>query len=45
MDEFVIWQEFLYIAYGPLIMSVVAGIVASGLLASLVVNVIDHAQG
>ena len=32
MDEFVLWQEFIYVAYGPLIYSAVGVTIAAGIL-------------
>jgi len=45
VDEFVVWQEFLYVAYGPLIISVVAGVIAAGILVSFLLIVLDVLAG
>lgn len=37
MDEFVLWQEFVFVVYGPLIYSAVGVTVASGILIGITI--------
>jgi hypothetical protein len=41
VDEFVIFQEFVFVAYGPLILFAVASAMASGFVMAVVLGVFE----
>lgn len=45
MDEFVLWQEFIYVFYGPIILASAGVAIAGGLLAVITISMAETMLG